>query len=104
AGKLIPGMYIKGEILTDSAETYALPEGAITREGDKSITFIAEKEIEGEQENWMFTPIEVRTGTSHNGWIAVKFLQEIPANTYFAMNNAYYLIAEMKKDEGGHDH
>jgi cobalt-zinc-cadmium efflux system membrane fusion protein len=103
-GNLIPGMYIKGQILTDSAESYALPESAITREGDRFLAFIAEKETEGEAENWMFTPIEVRTGTSNNGWVAVKFLQEIPAGALFAMNNAYYLIAEMKKSEAGHSH
>jgi Fur family ferric uptake transcriptional regulator len=52
-GRLIPGMYIKGEILTDSAETYALPEEAITREGDKYLAFLAEKEMEGEKESWI---------------------------------------------------
>ena len=104
AGKLIPGMYIKGEILTDSAETYALPEEAITREGDKHIAFVAEREMQGEKESWMFTPIEVKPGVAYNGWVAVKFLQEMPDNARFAMNNAYYLIAEMKKGEGGHDH
>lgn len=104
SGVLIPGMYIKGQILTDSTESFALPESAVTREGDSFIAFLAEKEIEGDQENWMFTPVEVRTGTAANGWVAVKFLQEVPPNTLFAMNNAYYLIAEMKKGEGGHSH
>lgn len=103
-GRLIPGMYIKGEILTDSSETYALPEGALIREGEQFFAFLSKKEIEDESENWMFTPIEVVTGNSSNGWVAVKFLQEIPAGTLFAMNNAYYLLAEMKKGEGGHHH
>lgn len=103
-GRLIPGMYIKGQILTDSTQSYALPESAITREGDRHIAFLAEKENDGEKENWMFTPIEVRTGTASNGWVAVKLLQELPAGTLFAMNNAYYLIAEMKKSEAGHSH
>jgi cobalt-zinc-cadmium efflux system membrane fusion protein len=103
-GRLIPGMYIKGEILTGSSESYALPEGAITREGDKYLAFLAEKEMEGEEENWMFTPVEIRTGTSNNGWVAVKFLKETPGGALFAMNNAYYLIAEMKKSEAGHSH
>ncbi|MEX2564341.1 MAG: efflux RND transporter periplasmic adaptor subunit [Cyclobacteriaceae bacterium] len=104
SGDLIPGMYVKGEVLTDNTETQALPEGAIIREGDKNIAFLAEKEMEGENESWMFTPIEVITGTSDNGWVAVKFLQEIPGGALFAMNNAYYLIAEMKKGEAEHSH
>lgn len=103
-GKLIPGMYIKGEVLTDSTQTYALPEEAITRVGDRHFAFVAEKEIEGEDENWMFTPVEVITNVSSNNWVGVKFPNEIPANALFAMNNAYYLIAEMNKSEAGHSH
>lgn len=104
AGRLIPGMYIKGEILTDSTETYALPEEAITRIGDRNFAFIAEKEIEGENENWMFTPVEVITSASSNNWIGVKFPNKPPLGALFAMNNAYYLIAEMNKSEAGHSH
>lgn len=103
-GNLIPGMYIKGEILTDSMEGYALPEAAIIREGDRYFAFLAEQETEGESQNWMFTPIEVSTGNSDNGWVTVEFLQEIPSESLFVMNNAYYLMAEMKKGEAGHSH
>lgn len=103
-GRLIPGMYIKGEILTDSSEAYALPEGAIVREGDRYFAFLAVKETEGENENWMFNPVEVVTGNSNNGWLAVEFPQEIPTGSLFAMNNAYYLMAELKKGEAEHSH
>lgn len=103
-GNLIPGMYIKGEILLDSIQTLALPESAIVREEDHFLAFIAEKEKEGDHENWMFTPIEVRTGTSGNGWVEIKPIDKIPENTLFAMNNAYYLLAEMKKGEAEHSH
>lgn len=103
-GQLIPGMYIKGEILTDSTVVDALPEAAIIREGDRHFAFIAKKDSQGEKESWLFTPVELRTGLSNDQWVAVRFLQEIPAATVFAMNNAYYLWAEMKKGEGEHDH
>ncbi|NHE56669.1 efflux RND transporter periplasmic adaptor subunit [Cyclobacterium plantarum] len=99
-GKLIPGMYVRGEILTDSVTSLALPESAITREGDDYLTFTATEE----GEEWMFTPLRVSTGTKSNGWVAVKFLDAVPENAQFALNNAYYLIAEMKKGEGGHHH
>lgn len=98
--RLIPGMYIKGEILTDSARVHALPESAVVREGDRYFAFLAERE----NENWKFTPIEVIPGNSNNEWLAVKFLQEIPAGSLFAMNNAYYLLAEMKKGEAEDHH
>ncbi len=103
-GHLIPGMYIKGQILTDSVETFALPESAITREGNEYLTFIAEKEQEGSEVMWMFTPTQILTGTSNNGWVEVKLLQEFPGGTQFVLNNAYYLLAEMKKEEAGHSH
>ncbi|MCB9266856.1 MAG: efflux RND transporter periplasmic adaptor subunit [Lewinellaceae bacterium] len=99
-GKLIPGMYIKGEILTDSTETFALPEDAITRDGSQYVAFLAEEEEAG----WMFRPVEVIPGRPNGGWVGVDFLRKVPANARFALNNAYYLIAEMKKGEAEHSH
>lgn len=104
SGALIPGMYIKGEILTDSSKELALPEAAISRDGDKYFAFIAQEEAEGEAVNWMFTPVEVIPGSVSSGWQTVKFLKELPGGAQFAMNNSYYLLAEMKKGEGGHSH
>ncbi|WPP50738.1 efflux RND transporter periplasmic adaptor subunit [Catalinimonas niigatensis] len=103
-GKLIPGMYIQGEVLTDSLETYALPEEAIASEGDGYVAFLANEELEGESEVWMFTPVPVIMGTSSKGWVGVKFMKTLPENARFALNNAYYLTAEMQKGEAGHSH
>ncbi|MEK6479019.1 efflux RND transporter periplasmic adaptor subunit [Catalinimonas sp. 4WD22] len=103
-GKLIPGMYIQGEVLTDSVETYALPEEAIASEGDGYVAFLANEEVEGESEVWMFTPVPVVTGASSKGWVEVKFMETLPENARFALNNAYYLTAEMQKGEAGHSH
>lgn len=100
SGKLIPGMYVRGEILTDSITSLALPESAITREGDDYLAFMATEE----GEEWMFTPVRLTTGTNSNSWVAVKFLDEVPENARFALNNAYYLVAEMKKGEAEHSH
>lgn len=100
-GQLLPGMYVKGRILTDSAESLALPEQAIVREGERFFIFTAEKESGGE---WMFVPVEVTPGISANGWIAVSLLKPFSENQEFALNNAYYLMAEMNKAEAGHSH
>ncbi|MCO6481036.1 MAG: efflux RND transporter periplasmic adaptor subunit [Phaeodactylibacter sp.] len=99
-GKLIPGMYIKGEILTDNTETFALPESAITRDGSRHLAFLAEEN----GAEWTFTPIEVVPGNSNGGWVGVDFLLEVPEGARFALNNAYYLIAEMRKREAEHSH
>ncbi|WKN32185.1 efflux RND transporter periplasmic adaptor subunit [Porifericola rhodea] len=103
SGKLIPGMYIKGEILTDSVETYALPEEALVREGDQYMAFVAEQE-NGDEKEWKFSPLSVTTGNSSNGWVEVAFAEQPSSEAQFVMNNAYYLIAEMKKSEAGHSH
>ncbi len=101
SGNLIPGMYIQGKIQTDNTTlTKAFPESAIVKEGNKFFVFIAEKE----GENWAFKPLEIITGEKDGDWIAVTFSEEIPVNTKFAYNNAYYLIAEMKKGEAEHSH
>lgn len=100
-GQLLPGMYVKGRILTDSVESLALPEQALVREGERFFAFTAEKEDGGE---WMFVPVEVAPGVTSNGWTAVNLLQPVPEDQEFALNNAYYLIAELNKAEAGHSH
>ena len=99
-GNLIPGMYIKGKIQVENAETNALPESAIIKEGDRFYVFSVEKE----NEDWSFKPVEVLLGEKDGNWIAVQFAEEQDKTTKFAYNNAYYLIAEMKKGETEHEH
>ncbi|MEX0995872.1 MAG: efflux RND transporter periplasmic adaptor subunit [Flavobacteriaceae bacterium] len=99
-GNLIPGMYIQGRIQTDNTLTKALPESAIVKEGDRFFVFSVEKE----NDDWSFKPIEVVLGTKDGIWVGITFLEEIPSNITFAYNNAYYLIAEMKKGEAEHAH
>jgi cobalt-zinc-cadmium efflux system membrane fusion protein len=99
-GNLIPGMYIQGKIQVESAEKIALPESAIIKEGDRFYVFSVEKE----NEDWSFKPVEVILGQKDGNWIAIQFFDEIEPNTKFAYNNAYYLIAEMKKGEAAHEH
>lgn len=100
SSNLIPGMYIQGRIQTDTAKTIALPESAIVKEGDKFYVFTAEEEAD----NWAFKPLEVTIGDKDGSWLAVNFSETIAPNTKFAYNNAYYLIAEMKKGEAEHSH
>ena len=97
---LIPGMYVRGRILVDETEMRALPKDAIARDGEKHYAFRAEREGEG----WSFKPVEITTGASDGDWIAVNFFDDISSQEVFALNNAYYLMAQMKKGEGGHAH
>lgn len=99
-GNLIPGMYIQGRIQTGSSRTKAIPESAIASDGDRSFIFAAE--MEGS--DWSFTPVEIRKNTGDGEWIAIDFLADQKPETEYAFNNAYYLMAEMKKGEAEHSH
>ena len=100
---LIPGMYINGKIHTTGRKVFALPSEAIIEEEGKPYIFIAQPP-EGEESEWKFTPIEICTGITDEGWVEIKLLEELPEGTKVAWNNAYYLIGEMKKGDTEHGH
>ena len=101
---LIPGMYINGKIHTASESVKALPEEAIIEEAGKPYIFTAEAHEEDGQTEWAFTPVEIRTGTTDEGWTEINLLEPLPEGTQVAWNNAYYLIAEMQKSQTSHGH
>lgn len=103
-GLLIPGMYIQGKIQITDSKNYALPEGGVVREGDKYYVFLAQKEIENGETTWSFKPMEVAVGDKDNGWVEIKLLEKLDNTSTLALNNAYYLLAEMKKGEAEHSH
>lgn len=105
ADMLVPGMYINGRIITGAGtEVTALPGEAIIEEEGKSYIFIAEKHEENGETEWSFKAVEVITGEENEGWVEIKLLEPLPENARLAWNNAYYLIAEMKKGETEHSH
>jgi len=48
--------------------------------------------------------VELTPKKSYNGWTAVEFKEQVPDNADFALNNAYYLLAEKDKEGAGHSH
>ncbi|MGO3810818.1 efflux RND transporter periplasmic adaptor subunit, partial [Mesonia sp.] len=99
-GNLLSGMYIQGRIEVENNQMQAFPVTALAKEGGKSYVFTAERE----GEDWSFKPLEVRTFNQDEGWITVNFLEKPAAQTKFAINNAYYLMAELKKGDAEHSH
>lgn len=97
---LVPGMYVRGRIAVENQRTTALPESAIVRDGGRFYAFTAEEE----GDDWSFKPVEIVTGTKGGEWVEIKLLEKVPEDIRFAYNNAYYLMAEMQKGEGGHSH
>ena len=74
------------------------------KEGDKHFIFTAEKEKDSDVSEWGFKPVEVSVGANDNGWIEVKLIEPLGTGVQVAYNNAYYLMAEMKKGEAEHTH
>jgi cobalt-zinc-cadmium efflux system membrane fusion protein len=101
-GLLIPGMYIRGRIMVDGTKSKSLPEEAIVREGDKYYLFTAKNDKEDGE--WVFSPVEVIVGTKDDAWVEIKLLEDLPSESIVVWNNAYYIMAEMKKGEAGHSH
>jgi cobalt-zinc-cadmium efflux system membrane fusion protein len=96
---LISGMYITGRISTGNDYVYALPEGAIVNDDGKSLIFISEQD----GDNWKFSTLEVITGQEEDGSIEIKLLSPLKKGSLVAMNNAYYLLSEMRKSETGEE-
>jgi cobalt-zinc-cadmium efflux system membrane fusion protein len=109
---LIPGMYISGHLHTDETYAPSLPNNAIVKEGTKSFIFILDNgalENHTEQESasdamMAFRKLEIMTGRKDDGYTEVKLIAPLAEDTQIVLNAAYYLLADLDKDEtGDHD-
>ncbi len=112
---LVPGMYISGHLHTDKKYTRTLPNDAIVKEGTKSYIFILddsvlenenndgaeEKEHQQEEGKNAFKMVEVITGQQDDGYTEVNLIDSLPENALIVQNVAYYLLADMNKEETG---
>jgi len=122
---LIPGMFITGHIHTDERLTQTLPEDAVVKEGTKSFIFVLNNKEDhygtaddhdheystGEDHDEqtdesikIFKMVEVITGQKAEGYTEIKLIDSLPEDTKIVLNAAYYLLADMKKDETEHEH
>lgn len=128
-GNLLPGMYVDARIITDDKEVRALPDDAIVSDGGLNYIFVLknsagkgnnhghqhENEGEKEQEHghgdghdhgeeMVFRKMEVSTGAKDIGFTEVVTADNIPDQFKIVTKGAFYLLAEMKKGEGGGGH
>lgn len=110
---LIPGMYVRGIISTDTNMTLAVPEDAIVNEKGSHYIYIKKgtKEVHldtpdghGHAEGRIFEPVAVIPSTKNNGYVSITPMDELPENAEIALNKAYYLLSEQTKSEAGHGH
>ncbi|MBC35375.1 MAG: efflux transporter periplasmic adaptor subunit [Bacteroidetes bacterium] len=120
---LIDGMYISGFLNTDSNYTNTLPDDAVVTEGTKSYIFIYEEQAEliqhrndedeehnhnsnsvDNDETKRFRMIEIIRGLSMDGYTEINLIDSMPPNTLIVLNAAYYLLADLNKEETGDEH
>lgn len=82
---------------------------AENEEGHEGHEHEAEEGHEGHEDEdsghvMSFRMVEVITGTQENGYTEIKLLSPLPDSTQIVMNAAYYLLADMKKEETEHEH
>lgn len=124
---LVPGMYISGHLHTDERYTKTLPNDAIVNEGTKSYIFVlVDKKVdehahdeqkeesdhgeethvhdEKSEQSKAFKMLEVITGQKDDAYTEVYLVDSLPDNVQIVLNAAYYLLADMKKEETEHEH
>lgn len=102
---LIPGMYVSGHIHTNDSYVQTLPNDAIVSEGTQSYIFVLDKELATPHapDAQTFKMVEVVVGKEDEGYTEVKLLTPLPDDTQIVLNAAYYLMADLKKEETEHE-
>lgn len=101
AKTMLPGMFIRGKIYTDSTLVYALPREGVVNEAGTHYIFLAFPPA-ADSDEWIFRPLEVRVGLADGDWLEVEVPARVSPHALVAWNNAYYLMAEMHKDDVEH--
>lgn len=105
--ELIPGMYLKAIVETDSAHVTAVPEEAIVNfEGKKFIFIETEVHHAGDKNKPVnekklkhFKMIEVTTGETELGFTEVKLPENFNLKTNIVVKSAFSLLGKMKNKE-----
>lgn len=104
-GSLLSGMYVDARIVTNEEKVRALPNDAIVSDGGLSYIFVLKPSTVNDHEGeYVFRKIEVNTGASDIGFTEVVPVYNLPEHVQMVTSGAFYLLAEMKKGEGGHGH
>ena len=94
---LLSGMYIEARINVDNNSTNVLPNDAIVSNGNEHYIFV-------ETTAGTYKKVQVQIGTIDQGFTEVSPLTAIAAQQKVVINGAYYLLSELNKGEGEHEH
>jgi membrane fusion protein, heavy metal efflux system len=83
----------------------ALPNDAIVSDGGLNYIFVLKpSSTDDHEDEYVFRKIEVNTGATDIGFTEVVPVYNLPEHVQMVTSGAFYLLAEMKKGEGGHGH
>ncbi|EAY31495.1 efflux RND transporter periplasmic adaptor subunit [Microscilla marina] len=99
--RFIKDLFVTAKIWLNNQSVDALSDEAIIRDGTATFVFAGKAHGKGELE---FIPIKVITGTTDNGYTSVKLMDKIPAGMRLVTKGAYYVYAQSKAGEVGHEH
>ncbi|MDQ1089794.1 efflux RND transporter periplasmic adaptor subunit [Siphonobacter sp. SORGH_AS_1065] len=95
SASMVPGAYVRAQIVTDQKKVPALPNEAIIRDGSKSFVYRLEKK---DQQYYYFKKIPVKIGTSEKGY--TEIILETPSPLPLVKKGSYFISAELAKAEG----
>ncbi|RLD68106.1 MAG: efflux RND transporter periplasmic adaptor subunit [Bacteroidetes bacterium] len=90
------------EVEEEDHEDHGHEAEELSHEGHKHEA--EEAEHEEHSEKMTFRMVEVMIGSKDDGYTEVKLIETLPKNTKIVLNAAYYLLADMKKEETEHEH
>jgi len=94
---LLSGMFIEARINIDDNTSQSLPSDAIVSNGNDHFIFV-------EHEPNTYKQVPVRIGTSDQGFTEIIALEKIEPQSKIVISGAYYLLSELTKGEGEHNH
>jgi cobalt-zinc-cadmium efflux system membrane fusion protein len=95
--RLLPGMFIDARIHVSEDSTLCVPSPAIVSNGDDHYIYV-------EQEPRHFRQVQVATGTTDQGYTAIRPLEALPPDAKVVLQGAYSLLSELTKGSGEHHH
>ncbi|MFW5761831.1 MAG: efflux RND transporter periplasmic adaptor subunit [Cyclobacteriaceae bacterium] len=88
--EFISQMYVNAEIIVKDQRVASLPEEAVIRSGKKAYIFVKTSE---NNESTSFEQVEIKTGSSSDGYIGIEPATELPTNAEVVTHGAYYLLS-----------
>lgn len=100
--QFLKDLFINAKIFLTDAETTALPEDAIIKDGENSYIYVARSQKDAKEIE--FEKINIIPGSTGNGYTAVKLIDDIPEGMQIVTKGAYYVYAQSKAGELEHEH